>query len=797
MAPALELPLLDLRGVGGDLGSRIPRPGPLPEGPVAAVRAIVADVRARGDEALYELTERFDGVRPATLRVPQDEVAAAVGLVPAELLASLRYARDAIEAYHRHRAPRKGSFRGAGVTVHDLPSPVDRAGLYAPGGRARYPSTVLMTAVPARVAGVRAIALCVPPGPDGQVAPVVLAAAALAGVDEVYRVGGAQAIAALAYGTASIRPVDVIAGPGNRYVSLAQREVAGVVGVPASFAGPSEVVVVADGSTPADYAAMDLLVQAEHGPDGLAWLVTWSEEAARRIGAAVTRLLASAARREEIESTLAGGGHIVLVDGPAEAMEVANAIAPEHLELCVADPHALLPLVRHAGAVFLGHDAPASVGDYVAGPSHVLPTFGSARYASALGVEDFVRRMHAVEVDAGGIALLAPHVAALATAEGLACHAASVTIRAEAAPATARADAPSGASSRLPAGYHSPQLDVEVRLNTNESPEPPPAAFTADLAAAIAAAGDLNRYPDREARALREALAGLHGVEPDQVFCANGSNEVLQILLLAFAGAGRTVALFEPTYALHSHVAKLVGSQLIVGERDEDLLVGDAEADRIASLRPDVTMLCSPNNPTGQVEPRSTLERLLAGTAGTAGLVVVDEAYGHFGGWSAVDLVPGGATGLAGPVVVRTFSKAWALAGLRLGYAIAAPAVVEALFAAALPYHVDALKQLAGRLALGHAAEAAAGVERIVAGRRRLLEGLALLPVQTWPSDANFVLFRPLARDGHDVWQGLVQRSVLVRELATWPRLAGCLRVTVGTPAECERFLAALAEVLG
>ncbi|MCU1493693.1 MAG: histidinol dehydrogenase [Acidimicrobiaceae bacterium] len=423
------LTLLDLRGVPADAPLSLPRPDLGAEGAIDDVRAILADVRKRGDEAVRELTSRFDGVDIDELRVPQAELARALDRIPDRLRAALIEAKDAIEAFHRHRAPLPERYERDGITVDHLEIPVDRAGVYAPGGRAKYPSSVLMTAVPARVAGVGSIACCVPPGPDGRLPDEILAAAALAEVDEVYRVGGAQAIAAMAYGTESIPKVDVIVGPGSRWVSIAQREVRGVVGVPAAFAGPSEVVVVADDSTPPQWAAIDVIVQAEHGPDGLAWLVTWSEEAATAISAAVARLVEASPRRDETLSTLDGGGYAVLVDGPEQAMRVANAIAPEHLELLVDDVDALLPLVRHAGAVFVGPLAPASVGDYIAGPSHVLPTFASARFSSVLGVEDFVRRVHAVRVDRRGIERVAPHVASIADAEGLPAHAESVRMR--------------------------------------------------------------------------------------------------------------------------------------------------------------------------------------------------------------------------------------------------------------------------------------------------------------------------------------------------------------------------------
>jgi len=422
---------LDLRGVTGDIRSRLPRPAPRGGDPVGVVREILAEVRKRGDAAVRELTERFDGAVVEDLRVADAALAEALRTIPAPLREALSQAATSVEAFHRHQLRTDARYESHGIVVRELRRPVDRAGAYVPGGRAGYPSTVLMTAIPARVAGVPEVMLCVPPRPDGSVDPATLAAAALAGVDSVYRIGGAQAIGAMAYGTESVPPVDVIVGPGNIYVAVAKREVAGegVVGVPAGFAGPSEVVVVADASTKVEWAAVDVVVQAEHGPDGLAWLVTWSDAVADAVTAEVGRLVEASPRRADIEATLQDGGYAVVVDGPEQAIEVANAIAPEHLELMCADPEALLPLVRHAGAVFCGPYAPASVGDYVAGPSHVLPTFGSARFSGGLNVDDFVRTIHAVTVDRSALERVAPTVATIADAEGLAAHAASVRIR--------------------------------------------------------------------------------------------------------------------------------------------------------------------------------------------------------------------------------------------------------------------------------------------------------------------------------------------------------------------------------
>jgi histidinol dehydrogenase len=430
---------LDLRGITDPavLAAHLPRPDADRgdrEATAAAVRAILADVRAGGDRAVLDHGDRLDGVRPAALAVPAAELKRALDAIPRDLRSALEAARVNIDAFHRAEAAPDVDYHPEehpGLDVRTLRRPVDRAGCYVPGGRAAYPSTVLMTAVPARAAGVGEVVVCVPPDRRGFVPDAVLAAAAIAEVDAVFCAGGAQAIGAMAYGTESIPRVDVIVGPGNVYVAVAKREVAadGAVAVPAAFAGPSEVVVVADDTTPPDWAAIDLIVQAEHGPDGLAWLVTWSEVALAAVTAEVERLVAAAARRAEVESTLASHGYAALVDGPEEAIAVANVIAPEHLQLMSADPEALVARVRHAGAVFLGPWSPASIGDYVAGPNHVLPTFGSARFAGALTVDDFTKPMHVVRADRRALTALAPHVEALARAEGLAAHGESVRLR--------------------------------------------------------------------------------------------------------------------------------------------------------------------------------------------------------------------------------------------------------------------------------------------------------------------------------------------------------------------------------
>ena len=337
------------------------------------------------------------------------------------------------------------------------------------------------------------------------------------------------------------------------------------------------------------------------------------------------------------------------------------------------------------------------------------------------------------------------------------------------------------------AGYHSPQVEAAIRLNTNESPFPPPPAWVEAVTAEVASI-PWRRYPDRSALALRQAIAAHHGVQPEQVYAANGSNEVVQALCLAYGGPGRRVAVFEPTYRLHSHIPSITGTEVVVGVRTPTLALEVDEVRRVvAEASPALTFLCSPNNPTGMVDDAD----VVAAVADLAdGLVVVDEAYGDFSRWSALELIDDDRP----LVVTRTLSKTWSMAAARLGYLIGPAALVAELEVVTLPYHLDSFKQVAGRLALGFAAEMRSRVAAVVDERERLVAALAGLAVEQWPSEANFVLFRP--EDGPAVWRGLLDRGVLVRDCSSWPGLEGCLRVTIGTPVEDDAFLAALAEVL-
>jgi histidinol dehydrogenase len=394
------------------------------------VAEIIAAVRARGDAALCEYTSRFDrfALTPGRIAVTAAEIDAAVAAVPAALMAALEVAAGRIEAFHKLQMPADiRTTDAAGLTLGMRWGALDAVGLYVPGGKAAYPSSVLMNALPARVAGVARIAMCVPT-PDGVLNPLVLAAARRAGVSEVYRVGGAQAVAALAWGTAAIAPVDRIVGPGNAYVAEAKRQVFGRVGID-NIAGPSEVVVVADAGNDPRQVAVDLLAQAEHDESAQAILITDDAGFGEAVAAAVAAELPSLARAAIAGASWQAHGAVVVVRDWGEAVALVDRLAPEHLQVMLPDAAGFFARVRHAGAAFLGRFTPEAVGDYVAGPNHVLPTGRTARFASGLSVYDFLKRTTWVQADEAGLAAVGPAAVALAEAEGLQAHARSVALR--------------------------------------------------------------------------------------------------------------------------------------------------------------------------------------------------------------------------------------------------------------------------------------------------------------------------------------------------------------------------------
>ena len=646
----MPLRAIDLRGARPPFDAALPRPAPPGTDVHDVVASILRQVRKEGDAAVVRCTAELDkvdvsdGLRVDRLSVDQASRAASI-----ELRDALEVAWGRIMDYHAHEAPPPGDLAGGGVTVGHLTRAVERAGIYAPGGRARYPSTVLMCAAPARVAGVGSVALCVPPGPDGAIDGATLCAASVAGVDEVYRIGGAQAIAALAYGTASVPAVDVIAGPGNAYVAEAKRQVSGVVGVASAFAGPSEVVVVAGPGAPPRFAAIDLVVQAEHGPDGLAWLVSWDADLAGEIAVEVDRIVAASPRRADLESTLSRSGVCCLVDGPAQALAVANVVAPEHLQLMVGDDEGMEMLagVHNAGCRLHRVLVSGQPGGLRCRPQPraAHQPHGALRLRAAGGRLPKAPARHPRDAQR----LADPRSARRHPGRNGGPPGAR-RLGTDSPRCPRRGGAPSSAvppvrpDLDLTEGYHSPQVDAEVRLNTNESPVEPPPAWRMELASALEHVA-FHRYPDRRASSCGAPWPTSTASLPEEVFCANGSNEVLQSLLLAFGGPGSACrwSSSRPTRCTR-HIARITGTAVVEGAgATTSRLSRPAQRPCWRMRSRQVTFLCSPNNPTGRAD-RLRPSRAVAAAA--PGLVVVDEAYGQF----ARPVGAGAAWSRAGPV---------------------------------------------------------------------------------------------------------------------------------------------------
>jgi len=776
---------------------------------MARIRPVCEDVRERGAAAVREYTARLDGVDLPSSRVPAQALANALAGLDPKLRAALEEMARRVRPVHEAQRPAGHVTRiGAGAQVTERYIPVDRAGVYVPGGLVPLPSSVIMNVIPAQVAGVRRIAVASPPRADsgGLPNPAILAACALLGIDEVHAVGGAQAVAMFAYGTADCAPVDVVTGPGNAYVTAAKRLLAGTVGVDAE-AGPTEIAIIADHTASPRFLAADLVAQAEHGPLAACLLITADPAIAERTEAELAAQVASARHRDTVQAALTGQSACVLVDDTEAALAVSDAWAPEHLEIQAEDAAGLAARVRNAGAVFVGPYAPVSLGDYLAGSNHVLPTGGTARHTAGLSVLAFLRGIHVVECSAAALAAAAPHIDALGAAEDLAAHVAAVRVRVphgQRLPEDGGGSASARPGARQPATgppirpdlagrspYGAPQLDVPVRLNTNENPYPPPPALVREIADAVAAAaGSLNRYPDRDAMALRADLAAYlgHGLTAPQVWAANGSNEIIQQLLQVFGGPGRSALGFEPSYAMHPLIARATGTGWIRGARDADF--GLDAGRTVAAVRehlPDLVFLTSPNNPTGTALPLAVIEAVCEAAPG---MVVVDEAYAEFsreGAGTALELLPR----YPRLVVTRTMSKAFALAGARVGYLAADPAVIDALLLVRLPYHLSAQTQATARAALARAPDLLATVADLRAARDGLVGWLRGRGLAAADSDANFVLFGEFG-DSHAVWLGLLDHGVLVREVGP----PGWLRVSIGTPAEMGAFRDALAQVL-
>lgn len=754
-------------------------------GPVEdSVRLVIAAVRTRGDEALCEFTERWDRVklRPSDLRVPRDVIERAPRDSP--FADAFRRAAERIRRFHEGVKPRTVLLEDAeGVRMSLRWTPIASAGIYVPGGKASYPSTLAMTAVAARIAGVGRIAVVSPPGPDGEVSPEVLLAARVLGLDEVYRLGGAQAIAALALGTPSVPRVDKVFGPGNAFVAEAKKQLFGEVGIDL-LAGPSEIVVYADHTAEPEWVAADLMAQAEHDEAARVTLLASSRTVLNAVRRAMAALIESEPRRETIQRAWDAHGTFEVAASAEDAARRINEIAPEHVSLQVEDPSGMLPLVKNAGAIFLGGYSPVAAGDYYAGPNHVLPTGGSARHSSCLSVEDFMKRSNVVEVPRAFLLEHGGDIETLALGERLPAHATSIRLRRE-----ARRGCSPRAGLRSVTPYLLVEEEADVKLNQNESPWDVPGEMKDEVARRLR---DLpwNRYHQKIPDEFLARLAEGEGLERDSVIAAAGSNLLLQWLFEAFCAPGDVILCPTPSFSLYAfwgEVCEARVEKVPLGPRFEY----DAERFEAAvrRLAPRLTVLCLPNNPTGSELDRDGLERVARAVQETGGTLVVDEAYREFTedqndrSWLLRDY--------GNVVLVRTCSKAFSAAGMRIGYLFAPPRLAADLRKIVPPFHLSLFSAVLGLVLWEKKGFFLERARKLVSERERLAKALgAVKGLVVFPSHANFLLLK--VQDAARLFDALKTRGILVRPLGGDPALEGCLRVNAGSPEENDRLIEAV-----
>ena len=783
-----------------------------PPTPVADVAPIVDEVRTGGDAALRALTRHLDG---ADLDSPWlDPAAIGAARVEPALEDALVAAANAIRRYHADQRDALRAERrvrtAPGIIAWRRWLPIERVGAYVPGGLASYASSVLMVGVPAALAGVDEIVIATPPDREGRVAPSILVAARIAGVHRILRAGGAQAIAALAHGTESVPRVDKIFGAGNAYVTAAKRLVSDVVAIDLP-AGPSECVVVADGDADVELVALDLLAQSEHGPDSVAILVTDATSVVEGVAAALPRLAADLATGDRALETLGRHGRLVLVPDIESGIAVVNAVAAEHVSLQCADAERLVADVRHAGAIFIGPWSPIAGGDYATGTNHVLPTGGAARAWSGVGVESFGRWIEVQRVTPAGVRGIAPTVAAIAAAEGLAAHGASVTARAERAAVDGTPDDPVELLRRpeAVAAYPAEPSDEEL-------------AERAGIDASTVVRADMNtlgggaldgvrptlsgldprrvaEYGDLAYAGLRRRLAERLGVAPGRIVPGAGADELIRLVTTAVVGAGDPVVIPTPTFAMFAVEAQVAGARVVAvpradpGQRQSIAEIRAAAEHTSARL----VWLCTPNNPTGDAYSRDEVRQL---AEGLQAIVCVDEVYLEFGE-DSIGSAPEATSAIAlqdelrNVLVLRSLAKSHGLAGARVGYLVVPPGLEERFDAIRLPLSVGSPSEAIAMTVLADDGAARERRRAVIEARDRLSEALESSGARTLPSVTNFVAFRPATRGAADVDEALLARGVAVRRYDSGP-MAGWLRATARLGDEETRLLAALQEVL-
>ena len=748
------------------------------------VKGILDQVKLNGDEAVLSYEEIFDHVRLQSLVVSDAEIKEAETLVSDELKEAILLAKGNIARFHEAQR-----FEGVqvetqpGVTCWQKSVPIERVGLYIPGGTAPLFSTVLMLAVPAKIAGCSEIVLCTPPARNGKVHPAVLFAAKTAGVTHVYKIGGVQAIGAMAYGTHSVPRVYKIFGPGNQYVTAAKQIVSmGDVAIDMP-AGPSEVMVLADDTANPVFVAADLLSQAEHGGDSQAMLVTTSESLQQAVMKEVERQL-DVLPRKELASKSLKYSRLILVNDMDEAIEMVNEYAPEHLIIQTKDYEALAKRVVNAGSVFLGKYACESAGDYASGTNHTLPTNGYAKAYNGVNLDSFCRKITYQELTAQGIGRIGKAIEVMAASEQLDAHKNAVTVRLQSsafqkeqlatqpfnleqlvrkniwdlAPYSCARDEYSG-------------VDASVFLDANENPYN----------------GPINRYPDPLQKQLKQEIAKVKGVSVDRIFCGNGSDEAIDLVYRIFCNPGVDNAVaIDPSYGMYKVCADVNNIEYRKVQLDNDFQFHAADMLQVADNHTKLMFICSPNNPTGNDMSRAEVEQLLQQFKG---IVVVDEAYIDFSEQPSFTQLLDKYPNL---IVLQTFSKAWGCAAIRCGLAFASPQIIGLFNKVKYPYNVNLLTQQQALEALRNAQQTKEWVKILKEERTRLMQLFAELSLtdKVFPSDANFFLAR--VSDANAIYRYLVGEGIIVRNRNSVTLCGNCLRITVGTPEENNTLIAAL-----
>jgi histidinol dehydrogenase len=767
---------------------------------VSRVGEIIAEVRARSDAAVQEYTARWDRWTPdnaAHLEIGRSEMLAALEALDPELRLALESAAARIRSFHEHQLAQSWSYtEGNGTRLGQKISALDRVGLYVPGGKAAYPSSVLMNAIPAKVAGVGELIMVVPT-PDGERNPTVLAAAAIAGVDRVFAIGGAQAVAALAYGTGTIPAVDKITGPGNAWVAEAKRQVFGQVGID-MIAGPSEILVLCDGDIAAganpDWVAMDMFSQAEHDEMAQAILLCPNAQFIEAVRTSMARLLPTMPRAAVIARSLADRGALIQVRSMQEACEITNRIAPEHLEIVAREPEQWANAIRHAGAMFLGAYASESLGDYCAGPNHVLPTMRTARFSSPLGVYDFQKRTSMIDISREAAQLLGPVAVTLARSEGLQAHAQSAQMRLQ-TDSSAQDGAAQDPAAQLAArvlrpdvlqmhAYAVPDATGLIKLDAMENPYGLPEALQQELGARLAAVA-MNRYPVPSYGALKVALRSHYQIPAQAaIMLGNGSDELITMLATAVGKPGACILAPEPGFVMYKMSAQQANCRFVgVALADKFALDRAATLAAIAKHQPALVYLAYPNNPTGNCWDDADMTAIVEAAPG---IVVIDEAYQPF----AVDTWMHRLDRYPNMIVMRTVSK-MGLAGVRLGYMAGAAALLGEIEKIRPPYNVNVLTEVAALFCLEHTAQFDEQARILREQRTVMLTALPALAQEVFDSRANFVLAR--FRDAAAVLAHLKANGILVKNVSPMhASLQNCLRLTVSSPQENLALLAAL-----